>query len=779
MKNRVLYILVFIMALTGSLSAQTAIGSWQAHLAYSEVTYAVPGSDRIYVLGSGALYSYDPEDNSITTYDKTNLLYDQTISYIEYCKEAKCLVIVYSNYNIDLLYDNEKVYNIPSYMDKNMSNQHVNRVIAYGKNVYLCTGFGIVDIDVEKAQVANTYVLDKEINGCAVKDKVIYAVTEEGLIAGNQSDNLLDAANWREINPTVYSNILLFDNHLFLINRNGGNENGIYLFDEKSETTALSASGDFSIAYCSNNQMIISNRYAIRFYTSYDVFHYWFERIEGEYLRFSSICGLNNQYYAALDTEGLQVFSLDLSDSSVSFTLQEKLISPNGPIRNLAAYMRQDNNRILVCGGGYTTNRLNLLGTITQYKDGKWTSFEEGLDKYTGQAYRDVGTIAVNPSDSSHCFASSYGEGIYEFKNGEFVELYTYKNSSLESRSATSPDRNIRISGLNFDKSGNLWALNMGVDEKIKIRKASGEWISLFYSELKENFGLPNRSLIDSRGWVWIACTMNNNGVFCIDTNGTLENTADDRTRLRSSYTNQDGTTVSGDSEALRVYSLAEDRDGLIWIGTAQGPLLVSNPSKWFDNDFRITQVKIARNDGTNLADYLLSGERINAIAIDGANRKWFGTQNNGIYLVSADGTEEIQHFTISNSPLLSNTVQSIAILPETGEVFIGTDKGINSYQSDATEAGESFGSDVHVFPNPVRSDYTGVITVKGLAYDSDIKIVDAGGHIVCEGRSNGGLFTWDGYNQNGKRVSSGVYMVLAATSDGSEGVVTKIAVIR
>ena len=266
-------------------------------------------------------------------------------------------------------------------------------------------------------------------------------------------------------------------------------------------------------------------------------------------------------------------------------------------------------------------------------------------------------------------------------------------------------------------------------------------------------------------------------GLCCITLGKDIDRSDDDLVKARTSFINQDGNSLT-DGEP-RVFALAEDKEGGIWVGTISGPMLISNPDRWYNDDFHFTQVKIPRNDGTNLADFLLNGERINAIAVDGGNRKWFGTQNNGLYLIGADNITQLAHFTTENSPLPSNTIQSLCIIPSTGEVFIGTDVGIASYQSDATEAEANFSSDVHAYPNPVRSDYTGPIVIKGLVYDSDVKIVDAGGRLVHEGRSMGGMYTWDGCNQNGNRVASGVYMVLAADSEGKEGVVTKIVVIK
>jgi flagellar hook assembly protein FlgD len=192
------------------------------------------------------------------------------------------------------------------------------------------------------------------------------------------------------------------------------------------------------------------------------------------------------------------------------------------------------------------------------------------------------------------------------------------------------------------------------------------------------------------------------------------------------------------------------------------------------------TQVKVPRNDGTNYADYLLANIDIASIAIDGGNRKWIGTYNNGVYLISADNMTQIQHFTTDNSPLLSNTVLSIAINSTSGEVFFATENGLCSYVSDATETHSEMTSDnVWAYPNPVEPGYTGSITITGLSLNADIKILTSNGSIVNEGRSNGGTFVWDGCDKKGRRVASGIYMVAAATSKGEKGTVCRIAIIR
>jgi hypothetical protein len=241
-------------------------------------------------------------------------------------------------------------------------------------------------------------------------------------------------------------------------------------------------------------------------------------------------------------------------------------------------------------------------------------------------------------------------------------------------------------------------------------------------------------------------------------------------------FVNQDDTPTSLHQG---VRCVVEDLNKNIWIGTDMGPFMLER-NVINQNGSTFTQVKVPRNDGTNYADYLLAGIDISSIAIDGAGRKWFATNGNGVYLISADNLTQLQHFTVDNSPLLSNTVLSVAMNQTSGEVFFGTENGLCSYISDATETNSEMSSDnVWAYPNPVDPGYTGLITITGLTYDADVKIVSSNGALVAQGRSNGGTFTWDGHDQKGRRVASGVYMVMTATKSGEKGTVCKIAIVN
>jgi hypothetical protein len=331
--------------------------------------------------------------------------------------------------------------------------------------------------------------------------------------------------------------------------------------------------------------------------------------------------------------------------------------------------------------------------------------------------------------------------------------------------------------GLKFDAKGNLWLLNGLQSKSIKILKKDGVWASLDYTEVRGKSNM--KSIIISNqneNQKWLNITRISQGLFIFDDNGTIDNIADDKKVFFSNF--EDTDNEGGKISPGAFYCLAQDHNGVVWCGTDEGPLLFYNTAKVFDTDYTCSRVKIPRGDGTGLADYLLQSDKVKAIAIDGANRKWIGTENSGVYLMSENGQETLEHFTETNSPLLSNDILSIAINPITGEVFFGTSSGLVSYQGNAVDASETF-TNVHAYPNPVRENYNGIITITGLVKDTQVKITDLNGNLICQTTSNGGIATWNGKNINGNKVSTGIYLVICANQDGTQSAITKIMVIN
>ena len=444
-------------------------------------------------------------------------------------------------------------------------------------------------------------------------------------------------------------------------------------------------------------------------------------------------------------------------------------LQPGGPKHNYFYCMRFINNLLYTCGGlwGHLVDA-GRPGTIQVLNKDNWTIYDDSIAAKTGIKYVDVNSVDVDPLDPNHVFAGAKS-GLYEFQNGKFIKHYNSENSLITSFNNQSKNYQL-ITSVKFDTDGNLWMLNSQSPSNQSLIEYTkeGKWVSHHKPELY-NLGSLECLMQDSRGLLWFVNNYHGlPSIYCYQA-------STDQLNTYSSFVNEDGTTLTPNF----VRYVTEDKNHDMWIGTNIGPLLLYKKDITSDAPI-FTQVKVPRNDGTNYADYLLSGVDISCIAIDGGNRKWFGTNGNGIYVISNDCLTQIYHFTTNNSNLLSNNIESIAINEQTGEVFVGTDKGLCSYMSDASSPNSEMTKDnVWAYPNPVKPHYTGRITITGLSFDSDVKIVTANGILVNQGRSNGGIYTWDGKDQNGQKVASGVYMVETATSDGSKGTVCKIAIVK
>jgi streptogramin lyase len=402
------------------------------------------------------------------------------------------------------------------------------------------------------------------------------------------------------------------------------------------------------------------------------------------------------------------------------------------------------------------------------------------MKKVTKLEYTDPSALAVDPRDPAHVMVASAKTGVYEFQDGKFVKLWNNKNSMLQTSIAYNSNY-VVCCGITYDNEGNLWMTNGYLtstpNKRILVEYTKdGEWVD--HSESFAEIGTAEYPLLrnlksaffDSRGLLWFvndhfSCP----ALFCY-------NKQTNKLTAWKTFINQDGTEFSiGDG----VHCVTEDKEGNIWVGTSLGTVMLT-ADEIMRGGSTFTQVKVPRNDGSNLADYLLSGTDISGIYVDDANRKWFATYKQGVYVISDDNIEEVYHFTTKNSELVSDVVESIAMNKETGEIFFGTDHGLCSYMTDAMKSYDEMESDnVYAFPNPVRPDYTGLITITGLTMNADIKIVTSSGQLVAQGRSTGGAFTWDGCDLDGQRVATGVYMVMTATSEGKKGVVCKIAVVN
>lgn len=751
-------------------AAQTAVGSWRSHLAYHNATQCAVAGGKVYVVSDGSLYSYNPDDEFVETYDKATILSDQGIRHIAVDDASGILVIVYNNANIDLLHPDGSVTNITDFANKSTLDPTVNDLRIVDGNAYLATNFGLTILNIERGEFVNTYQLNKTTHSSLQLGGIIYAATADGLYCGNTTDNLLDGTNWQQLARETYTQLASFDGQLIALQA----DKSVYRIAPDGQAT-LQRKGSFSFMHNTRGNLLIGNHTNVFVYDAPDKFTLL--TLDGTIAHLTTD---GTTYWAARGAKGLAGYRYDAASKHMQQIVED--IIPNSPIRNHCQYLSFVNDdRLLIAGGCLNYfDETFFDGTLMMYEEGTWTSFqEEGIAQQTGVHYKNMTSIVQDPKDENHHYASSFGQGIYEFRDMQLVAHYTDKNSPLES-AIPSSNRFTRISRLQYDRQGNLWISNAdgaaNVKSPLKILKPDGEMISLYYKEL-ETLPTITEVLFDNRGWVWVVSMRYDVRLFCIDTNGTPYNTADDRVRtFTEKFTDQDGQS----SEVYYINDIAEDLNGDLWVLTDRGPYVLYNPSDAFDDNYHFTKIKVPRNDGTNYADYLLDGVYTTCMTIDDADRKWIGTLNNGLYLITGDGLETVHHFTKDNSPLPSNTIESLALHHPSGELYIGTDRGLIAYTTDATRGEVEYDDNkVYAYPNPVTPDYGGLITVAGLKANSHVKITNTAGRLVAEGTSLGGSFTWDGKTPQGQRVSTGIYYVLGCDEEGREGVVTKILFIR
>lgn len=493
----------------------------------------------------------------------------------------------------------------------------------------------------------------------------------------------------------------------------------------------------------------------------------------------------NGKYSADLSANLLDKNNWSRVGGYVSKTIEDKselkqlvsTLNPGGPKYNNFAYMKFAYGQLYTCGGGYYSG-VSRPGCIQVLKEDDWNNYpQEDISTKTGVKFNDLLCLDVSPVEKDHLFVGGRN-GLYEFKDGEFANYYNKDNSPIQPYNDVNKEYEL-ILGTSFDKEGNLWLLNSQAPTQSIIEYTKdNKWVSHSQPTLmkldddkfkNKSLGYLRNIIFDNRGLMWfVNAHWTIPSFYCYQT-------SNNAIKGYTSFTNEDGVTIN----ATYVNCIAEDNNHDIWIGTNAGPVLLTKEQMNNDNSI-LTQVKVPRNDGTNLADYLLSDVNISCIAVDKANRKWFGTTNNGVYLINSDNIQQLQHFTSTNSPLLSDNIESIAINDENGLVYFGTDKGLCAYQSTASSINEEMTKDnVWAYPNPVSPEYTGNITITGLSLNANITITTSNGVLVNKGTSNSGIYTWNGCDLKGKRVASGIYMVMTATENGEKGCVCKIAIVR
>lgn len=791
-------LLTLLLLLPFALGAQQTVGSWKVYPSFDTVETIVESSNKVYYLSSTkTLYSYDKDTDETYIYGIDNKLTDTGITGIYYNSMAGYLAVAYSSANIDIIYDNGKVIQLSDISNAVMTQAKSIKDISFAPGKMLVTtNFGLVLYNDKKMIVEDSGIYSVSLDYAVITDDYLYAHVAES--SGNKiavietGKKLNSFDNFTVLDPTVWCfGLYYLEGGKAIMLINGADAFATIKYDK--DTNALVY--DYIKVPKAVTCFAAKDGYIVEGTTAYA-----YVKLDGtstvydtpSQLQSSLISFWNNPKrlwagsadgvgcYDVADDGSLTVLNDRYHPNAMTMGKVGRLyMSPSGKL--YISYMGRAH-----CFADWTSNEFAKVNVIDNgvIRDITPTGIDNLVSSNANGYIYNMYDIVEDPNDPSIYYSCSLHEGILKFKDYQLVNRYTKKNSPLSETSTAAANYTMAVT---LDPIGNLWCLAGYIKADtvglFRILSADGlkkdgdtadsDWQSLVLSGYKGE--RDSHIFACQKSNTVLAMYYNLFGVACVDTKGTTS-VDDDVVTLVQNFEDQDGKIFDIGFPG----GFAEDKNGKVWVGHSSGVFEITDPSKMSQSNFTVRRLKVPRNDGTNFADYLLDSEFVTSIAVDNTNRKWLGTLDSGVYLVSEDGTQIIEHYTTDNSPLPSNRVYAVACDNNSNAVYFGTLNGLAQYNSSSAPAADDY-SDVYAYPNPVRPDYTGWIVVKGLMDNSLVKIADAAGNVFFQGVSEGGMITWDGCDSRGQRVKTGVYYVFASqNANGSaSGAVTKILVVK
>ncbi len=773
MRSLLLFLmLTVILTLMPELQADVPVGQWRHHLPNNRILHIAEAPDRIVGATSYGLVVINKGDNSAERINKVHGMSDFGISAMGWSEEHEVILAGYENGNLDLI-DGSKVVNIPDIMQASiLGSKKINSMETHENRILLACDFGIIELDPENYLILDTWFIGPfgsmvNVNDLAISGRYIYAATNAGLLRAPLDDsNLADYRFWDRLEVSgddneIFTHLGVYADRVFAL-RNTDSSDQIYKSDqdnwipfgpdenEDQQINNLAVSGDHLLVAATGKVDIYNEDLnKIRRVDNYQ---------PGEVTANDALLAADGKLWIADHNRGLA-----REKSAGGFETIELAGPPESDAFGLAA----GNGRVWVAPGTVTYGGEHnwIQHGIFLFEGGSWEHFERFRFPEL-EPLSDIIRISTDPRNPDRAFAAAWSGGMAELNPEGVVQLFDDSNSPLQKR-AIVEDR-LRVGGTAVDNQGNVWVTNSEVDTPLLVRKSSGDWLAFSSGGTFGSQTLVGDLIIDDSGQKWVI--LPRNGIFLFKEDG-LNNNSSYQTRRLTTQANRGGLPSNS------VHSLAVDNNGYVWVGTEEGVAVFYSPHRAFTGEeFQANRIVVDQADG--FAGYLLESETVTAIAVDGSNKKWFGTERSGAFLLSEDGRETIFHFDQENSPLPSNNILDISIEDQSGEVFFATDRGLVSFRGFATGGGDIH-QDVYAYPNPVHPGYDGYISVRGLVSNARVKITDISGNLVWETIAEGGQAVWNGKDLRGRRPSSGVYLVFSTNEDGEETAVTKILFIN
>ncbi len=776
--NNVFKLLLFLF-FTNCWAQTDYSNNWEDFFSYNNVKDFIKVEEKIYAVVDNAVFIYDESTEETTKLSSVNGLSGETATSIYYSETFQRLIIGYTNGLIEIVDANGEITISPDITNFTLSTEkEVTNITEFNNKLYLSTPFAIVEYDIQNLVFGDTFFIGNnsseiKINQITIDQDIIYAATENGVFTADITNpNLIDFNNWTQNFSGNFSSIDTFNNQVFASRGQSlfriSNPFSLNLIQSLPATI-------LKIKPSNTHLSIATTREAFVFDTLLNQTTTIVSDINSDYyFSLNAVFTQDNTIYLGTKEFGI----LKTSFSATSFFEE---IHPDGPTSNDLFSISVLNNNLWVVYGGYDDayGPLNKSLGYSHYNGEDWVNNPYDINFPA----KNLVNATIDPNHENKVYLSSWSAGngspntttggILVVENDVPTIFLNQTNSGLEDLWPANPNYiSVRINGSAFDSEGNLWVANSWVDNKLKKRSPQGNWTSVDMSSIITNTanGL-NELIIDKTRSIWIGTRRN--GALVYNENG------DKKRALIAEPT-------KGSLPDPNVRTIVADNSNRIWIGTQKGLVVFYNAAGLFDADIYDAEPIIILDDG--IPKKLLGDQPVNTIAIDGADNKWFGMSGGGVLQSNPNGRETLNIFNTSNSPLPSNNILKIKADNSNGKVYFGTAKGIVAYNSNVAAFGDELG-EVYAYPNPVKSQHE-TVTIDGrngthLPKGTNVKILDTAGYLVyetnvIEGQElQGGKVVWNKRNLAGRKVASGVYIVLLANKDRTETSTTKIAIIN